>query len=181
MGKSAAHRLLTERGISAVDTDELARDLVEPGQPALEEIRAAFGAAILDNEGRLRRGELARVVFQDAARRKQLEEILHPRIRALWQKQIEIRRAEGRLQAVVVIPLLFETEASPLFDSIVCVACSGATQRQRLQARGWSARQIQQRIKSQWPVEKKMELANSVIWTEGPMTMHAAQLERVFA
>jgi dephospho-CoA kinase len=65
------------------------------------------------------------------------------------------------------------------FDVILCVACSAATQRQRLQARGWSAEQIQQRIQAQLPVEQKIVKADYLIWTEGPLDMHAAQLDRI--
>ena len=179
MGKSTADGLLRERGVDVVDTDLLARALVEPGQPALAEIQAAFGGDMVDAQGRLRRDALARRVFGDAAERKELESILHPRIRVLWERQVETWRAEGRPRAVVVIPLLYETAAAALFDAVICVACSAATQRPRLRARGWDDGQISQRINAQWPVEKKMELANYVVWTEGGLEAHASQLERI--
>ncbi|MDB6017935.1 MAG: dephospho-CoA kinase [Pedosphaera sp.] len=179
MGKSVADKLLRERGVPVVDTDVLARQVVEPGQPALEEIRQNFGANVIGLDGRLRRDELARRVFGDAVSRKQLEGILHPRIRQLWQEQLKRWRAEGQSRGVVVIPLLFETEAAPNFDAIVCVACSAVTQRQRLQTRGLNLDQIEQRNRAQWPVEKKMELSNYVIWTEGGIEAHAEQLLRV--
>src|SRR5205814_5597919 len=105
--------------------------------------------------GRLLRGELASRVFADETARRQLEQILHPRIRALWQSQVAVWRAENRPLAVVVIPLLFETNAQAELDATICVACSTPTQHQRLLARGWSPEQIGQRIQSQWPVEKK--------------------------
>ena len=94
-------------------------------------------------------------------------------------EQIESWRAEGRPLAVVVIPLLFETNATAQFDRIICVACSTRTQRQRLQARGWNANQMEQRIAAQWPVEKKMDLADYVVWTEAGLDVHAGQLERI--
>ena len=177
MGKSTADQLLRERGVAVVDTDVLARRLVEPGQPALVEIQNTFGKEIVDANGGLRREELARRVFADPASRQRLEDILHPRIRALWLAQVEVWRAEGRPVAVVVIPLLFETNAH--FDATICVACSAATQRQRLQSRGWNAGQIDQRINAQWPVEKKMALSDFVVWTEAGLDVHAAQLERI--
>ena len=181
MGKSTSDKLLRDRRLPVVDTDVIARQLVEPGQTALAEIQALFGADMVDVDGRLRRHELARLVFADATARQRLENILHPRIRVIWQKQIETWRAEGQPKAVVVIPLLFETKAEARFDAIICVACSGATQRRRLEARGWDRDQIEQRIRAQWPIEKKMELANYVIWTEGDMDTHATQLDRVVA
>jgi dephospho-CoA kinase len=179
MGKSASAQLLRARGVPVVDTDELARRVVEPGQPALAEVREAFGPEILGPDGQLRRDELARRVFADPAARRRLEGILHPRIRALWRAQIETWRAEGRPLAVVVIPLLFETKAEAELDATICIACSAATQRQRLQARGWSPEQIEQRLQAQWPVEQKMTAAHYVVWTEAGLDVHAAQLERI--
>ncbi len=179
MGKSASGRMLGERGLAVVDTDVIARQLVEPEQPALSEIKDAFGDSFLGADGCLKRDELARLVFRDASARKRLENILHPRIRAVWLKQLEQWRAEGRDAAVVIIPLLYETDAAAHFDMVICVACRAATQRQRLQERGWSAEQIQQRLDAQWPAEKKIELADRVVWTEAGMDVHAAQLARI--
>lgn len=181
MGKSACAQLLVARGVPVIDTDELARQIVEPGQPALDEIQRTFGADLIDTDGRLRRGELARVVFANPEARKTLEGILHPRIRELWHAQIEAWRKEQRPVGVVVIPLLFETEAQRELDFTICVACSPITQHQRLSGRNWSAAQIQQRIQAQWPIEKKMAAADYVIWTEGTLDLHASQLDRILA
>lgn len=181
MGKSACAQLLLARGVPIIDTDELARQIVEPGQPALDEIQKTFGADLIDTDGRLRRGELARVVFANPESRKTLEGILHPRIRQLWQAQVETWRKEQRVLGVVVIPLLFETEAEAELDFTICVACSFLAQHQRLSARHWPAAQIQQRIQAQWPIEKKMAAADYVIWTEGSLDLHASQLERILA
>ena len=180
MGKSTAAQFLRARGAQVVDTDELARQLVQPGQPALAEIQAEFGKAIIASNGRLRREELAEIIFADAAARKKLETILHPRIRERWLAQFEIWRRESRALAVVVIPLLFETRAEPHFNKIICVACSAATQRERLRARGWTPEQIQQRLAAQWPVEQKISRADFVVWTDGALDAHAQQLERIF-
>ena len=179
MGKSTAADLLRKRGLPVVDSDVSARQAVEPGQPALAEIRQLFGVERVGDDGRLRREELARRVFADAEARRKLEAILHPRIRAVWQTQLQSWRAEGRAWAVAVIPLLFETDAAGYFDGTVCVACSAKTQRERLRARGWSDEQIDQRMAAQWPVEKKMLLADCVVWTEGPLEVHEAQLDRI--
>ena len=181
MGKSTAAQFFRARGAQVVDTDELARQLVQPGQPALAEIQAVFGKNIVAPDGQLRRDELAQIVFADAAARKKLEAILHPRIRERWLAQIETWRRENHPLAVVVIPLLFETQAESHFDKIICVACSAATQRERLLARGWTPEQIQQRIAAQWPVEQKIARADFVIWTDGALDMHAQQLERILA
>src|SRR6266700_681195 len=119
MGKSTTARLLAERGVPVVDTDDLARDVVEPGQPALAEIVAAFGKEMLDGDGRLRREELARVVFADAAKRKQLEAITHPRIAERWRAQLQTWRDEGKHLAAVIIPLLYEAGYEAEFDTVI--------------------------------------------------------------
>ena len=181
MGKSTAAAWLQDHGIPVVDTDELARQLVQPGEPALAEIQSAFGQTILGADGQLRRDELARLVFADEAARKKLEVILHPRIRERWLAQLAEWRAAGQAAAVVVIPLLFETKSESNFDQLICVACSAATQRERLLARGWTADEISRRNEAQWPVEKKMALAHRIIWTEGEPDVMAAQLARIIA
>ena len=179
MGKSACAQLLQWRGAVVVDTDDLARQVVEPGQPALAEVQAAFGAEIVGADGRLKREELAQLVFADAGARIRLEAILHPRIRELWQAQLQSWRTEGKPLAVVVIPLLFETQAEAGFDAVISVGCSAATQRQRLLARGWSPEQVEQRITAQMPAEEKMLRSNYVIWTEAGMDVHAQQVYRI--
>lgn len=179
MGKTACAELLRARQIPLVDTDELARQVVEPGEPGLAEVARLFGEAVVSSDGCLNREELARRVFADANARRQLEQILHPRIRNLWGQQVEAWRKEGRSIGVVVIPLLFETQAEQELDASICIACSGATQRARLLARGWSTEQIQQRIEAQWPIERKIAQATYVIWSEGSLEVHREQLERI--
>lgn len=179
MGKSTCAQLLRDRGIPVVDTDDLAREVVEPGQPALVRVIEAFGADIVGPDGRLRRGELARRVFADDAARARLESILHPPIRALWRTRMETWRGAAHPLAVVVIPLLFETGAESELDTTICVACSAATQRARLLARGWPPEQIEQRVRAQWPIEQKMDHADYLVWTEAGLDVHAAQIERI--
>lgn len=191
MGKSASAEILRARGAQIVDTDELARRLVEPGQPALAEIENEFGNEIISSAGELKRDKLARIVFNNASARKKLEKILHPLIRERWLAQIETWRAapgqndcgrgENCKLAVVVIPLLFETQAESHFDKIICVACSAANQRKRLSERGWSAEQIRRRIAAQMPVEQKIARADFVVWTDGCLDLHAQQVERILS
>jgi dephospho-CoA kinase len=181
MGKSTSAEFLRARGAQVVDTDELARQLVEPGQPALAEIKKEFGGGIILPNGGLNRGELAQIIFADGVARKKLEAILHPRIRELWLAQIKIWRKENCKLAVVVIPLLFETQAESQFDRIICVACSAANQRRRLSGRGWTPKQIKQRIAAQMPVDQKIARADFVVWTDGDLDAHARQLERILA
>ena len=179
MGKSTAAEFLRGRGAQVLDTDKIARELVQPGQPALAEIQTQFGKKILAPNGELNRAELAKIVFADTAARKKLEEILHPRIRERWLAQIETWRKENCKLAVVVIPLLFETQAESHFDKIICVACSSANQQKRLLERGWSLEQIKQRIAAQMPIDQKIARADFVVWTDGAMDSHEEQIKRI--
>ncbi|HHY84365.1 MAG TPA: dephospho-CoA kinase [Verrucomicrobia bacterium] len=179
MGKSAAEELLRKRGLPVIDTDQLARQLVEPGQPALREIVDAFGAEVLSPDGRLQRRKLAARVFADADARRRLERILHPRIRRSWLAQADVWRLEQRPVAVVVIPLLFETGAEKEMNATICVACTARTQQVRLAGRGWSPDHIRQRIAAQWPIQEKIARADYVLWNEGTLEVLEAQLERV--
>jgi dephospho-CoA kinase len=181
MGKSASARLLRERGFPVADTDEIARELVQPGQPALEQIKTVFGAGVIDEQGGLRRDELARIVFSDPARRKKLEGILHPLIRERWLARVEEWRNAGERAAFVVVPLLYETDAAPHFVRVICTACTAPTQRARLAERGWSPEQIRERINAQWPTARKMELADYLVWTESSLLIHAQQLDKILA
>jgi dephospho-CoA kinase len=179
MGKSTAAGFFSQLGARVVDTDEIARQLVQPGQPALAEIRDRFGAAVLAPDGGLRRDLLAQIVFASVTARRRLEAILHPRIRAAWLAQAEAWRRENCPLALVVIPLLFETAAENQFDRIICAACSPAAQRERLAARGWSPEQVRQRIAAQLPVGQKIARSHFVLWTEGKPASHAQQAARI--
>jgi dephospho-CoA kinase len=181
MGKSTAAGFFLQSGLRIVDTDELARQLVEPGQPALAEIRHAFGGGLIADDGSLKRGDLARMVFADVAARKTLEAILHPRIRECWHAQVNRWRREECPAAMVVIPLLFETRAEPDFDRIICVACSAAAQRERLRQRGWPAGQIEGRIAAQLPVTEKIARSDYVIWTDGLLENHRRQAAQILS
>jgi dephospho-CoA kinase len=177
MGKSTAAAFLEKRGAKIVDTDRLAHELVQPGQPALAEIQNTFGNKVIASDGALRRGELANIVFSDSIARKKLETILHPRIRERWLAQIEKWRKEKCPLAVVVIPLLFETQAESYFDKIICVACAENSRVERLRARGWTPEQINGRIAAQMPVTEKIARADFVIWTEGDLQNHSRQAD----
>lgn len=180
MGKSTAMEILQRRGQAVVDTDHLARQIVEPGQPALDEIRAAFGPELFGEDGRLRRDLLAARVFSRPDELRKLETILHPRIRQIWEQQAAQWKREGR-SGFVVIPLLFETGTQVAFHAVVCLACSAETQLVRLRQRGWSDEEIRKRQAAQWPVEKKILASQHVIWTEGPVAVHEMQWGKILA
>lgn len=132
-GKSTVAELFAELGVAVIDTDVIARELTAPGQPALAEIRVAFGVAVMHADGTLDRAALRRRIFADATARVQLEAILHPRIRR------EVESALARVQtpyALVVIPLLVETGGyRDLLERVLVVDCPEAVQTARVMAR----------------------------------------------
>lgn len=138
-GKSTVAGLFARQGIPVIDTDVIARDLTRPGQPALDAIRASFGAAVMLADGTLDRAALRRRVFGDAVARRQLEAILHPRIRREVEAALE--QAPGPY-ALVVIPLLVETGADydDLLDRVLVVDCPEPVQFDRVMARSGLAR-----------------------------------------
>lgn len=174
-GKTTSSDWLQSRTVPVADTDLIARELVQPGQPALHEVVAAFGSGLLQTDGCLDRAALAKRVFNDSAARHSLEQILHPRIRQEWKARATAWRERNLPVAAVVIPLLFETGAAGDFDLVVCTACTAATQRRRLEARGWDAAQIQGRLDAQWPLGEKIAHADAVIWTEGAVDLIGEQ------
>ncbi len=179
MGKSTASKILEKRGVSVVDSDELARQVVEPGQPALDEIIDQFGDGFIDSAGRLDRAKMAQQVFGDDTVREQLEAIIHPRVRVQWQRNISEWREQQISAGVVVIPLLFEVDAQDQFDVVLCVACSASTQRERLRQRKWGEEQISARIASQMDVVEKMKLADHVLWNEGNLDVLREQINSI--
>jgi dephospho-CoA kinase len=181
MGKSTAAKLLREQGVPVLDSDDIAREVVAVGEPALMEISEIFGADFLNAKGQLDRAKMAAHIFGNDAEREKLETIIHPRVRERWLAQMETWRADDVPLGVVVIPLLFEVEAEAEFDFIICVACTGNTQRERLRARGWDDAQIAARIAAQMDVAQKIERADQVMWTEGDVGLLREQLQRILA
>ncbi len=179
MGKSTAGRVLKERGLPVVDTDDLARLESAAGTSGFEEIVSAFGQDSVGPDGQLDRARLAQRIFGDSGARKRLEEILHPRIANAWKSEVIRCREAGHSRMVVLIPLLFERGYEAEFSAVVTMACSESTQRERLRLRGWSDAQIQARNHAQMPAAEKMVRARFVVWTEGGLEVHRRQWDRI--
>ena len=179
MGKSTAARQLKKVGLPVVDSDDLAREAVQPGTEGLAEIADEFGEEFLKADGSLDRDKMASTVFQDEAARKRLEAIIHPRVRTVWEKQIDQWREQKRPVGVVVIPLLFEVDLQDSFDAVLCVACTANTQRARLRERNWDDAQITARIAAQMDIAQKMDLADHVLWNEGAPEMLMNQMKEI--
>ena len=181
MGKSTAARLLKKVGLPVVDSDDLAREAVQPGTEGLAEIADEFGEEFLKADGSLDRDKMASTVFQDEAARKRLEAIIHPRVRTVWEKQIDQWREQKRPVGVVVIPLLFEVDLQDSFDAVLCVACTANTQRARLRERNWDDAQITARIAAQMDIAQKMDLADHVLWNEGAPELLMDQMKEILS
>ena len=179
MGKSTAARLLKKVGLPVVDSDDLTREAVQPGTEGLAEIADEFGEEFLKADGSLDRDKMASTVFQDEAARKRLEAIIHPRVRTVWEKQIDQWREQKRPVGVVVIPLLFEVDLQDSFDAVLCVACTANTQRARLRERNWDDAQITARIAAQMDIAQKMGLADHVLWNEGAPELLMDQMKEI--
>lgn len=146
------------------DADQCARELVASDPDVRCSIGEKFGNAVFDASGELDRASLRQIVFHDETKRRALEAILHPIIRKRWTGLAE---QAGNHWLMVDIPLLFETKTESLFDAIVVVACSLATQRERLvRMRNLSAEIAGKMIASQSPLTLKIERADHVIWSE---------------
>ena len=181
MGKSTAARLLKKVGLPVVDSDDLAREAVHPGTEGLAEIADEFGEGFLKADGSLDRDKMASKVFQDEAARKRLEAIIHPRVRIVWEKQIDQWREQKRPVGVVVIPLLFEVDLQDSFDAVLCVACTANTQRAHLRERNWDDAQITARIAAQMDIAQKMDLADHVLWNEGAPELLMDQMKEILS
>lgn len=173
-GKSTVSRLLAEKGAVIVDADAIAREIVEPGEPALEEIRVAFGPEVIDADGRLRRSRLAEIVFDDPEALARLNAITHPRIAARSAELLESAPAD----AVVVydMPLLVEQGPQALtgWDGIVVVDAPDEVRLERLVARGVDREDGQRRMAAQVTRDARLAAADHVVDNSGDL----ASLER---
>lgn len=164
-GKSTVAELFAARGAPIIDTDRLARQVVEPGTEGLAAVAAAFGPQVLTADGRLDRAALGRRVFNDADARRHLEAILHPHIRDRLTAILERLSAP---YAVAVVPLLVETGMDRDMDTVVVVDVPDAHQRQRLTARdGLSEADIEARLAAQATREQRLAAADHVVDNSG--------------
>ncbi len=169
-GKSTVARLWREAGVAVVSADDLARTATEPGSEGLDEVVEAFGEDVLAEDGRLDRAALRDVVFRDDEARRRLEEILHPRIRALRDAWMEGRRAEGARLVVSEIPLLFETEMEGEFDVTVLVdAPRGERLRRLVEDRGLEADEAERIMDAQMDPDEKRRRADLVVENDGTL------------
>jgi dephospho-CoA kinase len=180
-GKSTVAAMLRERGADVISADALAREIVEPGQEAWQEIVTAFGDGILREDRTLDREKLRKSVFTDKSARTKLEAITHPRIRSLAQERIRQSIAAGSRIVIYDAPLLFENQIHSWLRPVILVACDPAIQKQRLKERDrLTEREIQQHLSAQMPLEEKRKLADFIIENNGSLEDLRSQVRKVW-
>ena len=159
-GKSTAAKIFANLGAPIIDADVIARELVIPGSPQLQQIVATFGSEIVSNN-QLDRAALRRIIFSDKEARIKLNNIMHPNIRIQLKRRIDCIKAP---YCVVVVPLLLETQMTDLVDCVVVIDCSLQTQIERIVLRdGLSAAEATQIVSVQATREQRLEVSNRVI------------------
>ena len=181
-GKSFVLGVLREMDCEVMDADQTAREVVEPGQPAFEEIVAHFGHEIVGENGKLNRVKLGAIVFNDADQREKLNSIIHPKVfeaQARWMAEVERRNP----QAIVIIDaaLMIETGSYRRFDKVVVVHCEPEIQLQRLIARNnLTQEEAMARISAQMPSAEKLKFADYAINTSQGYEDTRRQIESLY-
>ncbi len=159
-GKSAVGEIFDELGAIVIDSDQLSRDVIERGTPGFDEVVARFGDVILV-DGEISRSKLAEIVFVDEKARKDLESIIHPRVREIAERVV----ARAPEDAIVIneIPLLFETQGQGRFDLVITVEASDENRTKRLIDRGLKSYQIEKRISAQASRAERESISDYVI------------------
>jgi dephospho-CoA kinase len=181
-GKSAVAALLREMGFPVIDADPLAHKLMEPGQPAREEVLEGFGDDLAGADGRINRAKLAAIVFADAEKLAKLNAILHPRVEKILLDQLEEWERSGvRDAAFVEAPLLIESGFANHLDGLIVVWCEPEQQLGRLRARGMNEADALRRIAAQLPLEEKLIRATYSIDCSGTMEATRVQVRTLAA
>jgi len=181
-GKSTVSSILRSLGCVVLDADVLAREVVEPGQPALAAIEREFGAEVLQPDGSLDRKRLGALVFTNPERRRRLEAITHPAIRDRFTARLAELEAEG-FDGLVIwdAPVMIESGGHKLMDRLVVVVTDAATQRARALGRDGDPADAERKIASQMPLAEKAALADHVIDNSGDRAATEARTRAVHA
>jgi dephospho-CoA kinase len=178
-GKSTVDRMLAAHGAVVIDADELARDVVRPGEPALDEVIARFGRGMIRPDGSLDRARLGDIVFADPGAREDLERITHPRIAELTGTRIAAALAGPAPLVAVDIPLLFENAREAIFEGVLLVYAPRELQIERLRERnGLDEAAALQRLAAQLPIDEKRDRATWVIDNSGDLDATSGAVER---
>jgi dephospho-CoA kinase len=179
-GKSTVGRRFAERGVPVIDADQLAREVVEPGTPGLQEIVLRFGPAVLGPDGELDRKKLAARVFGDDEARRALNGITHPRVGALTAERTAALAARGERLACYEVPLLFEGRLEGVLKPVVVVATPLEAQVARAALRdGATPEDVLARVRAQMPLDEKIRRADHVIDNSGALAATLARADDV--
>lgn len=179
-GKSTISAMLKEKGYPIIDADLVARLVVEPGTSNLREIERTFGNEVMNEDGTLNRDALGKLIFDDPAKRKQLNDLMHPAIRSEMLRQRDELFESGHKTLIMDIPLLFESRLQHFVDKILVVSVTEEMQLQRLMSRNsLSTEEATSRIQSQLPISEKEKGADAVIYNNGTIEQSKEQLERI--
>ncbi len=177
-GKSYVSSLLSRYQARIICADQIAREVVQPGSEALQQISREFGNEYLLPDGSLNRLKLAELVFSQPDKRKSLEIIIHPKVREREEELIQQYRHDPFV--VLDVPLLYETRADTLCDAVLVVSIDETVREQRLiKDRGMTSSQIQQRLKTQLPQDEKISKADYVIDNSGTREETQQQVEEL--
>ncbi len=180
-GKTTVAAMFRARGARILEADRIAHRVMGPGQPAYDEIVRAFGKEILSADGTIDRKRLGAIVFADAARREQLNRIVHPRVIEEQERELaRIAAEEPGAVAMVEAALLVEAGYHKRLDKLVVTWCRPEQQLERLLAKGLSREDAARRIAAQLPPEEKRRLADFVIDCSGSLAETEKQVERVW-
>ncbi|GAW92400.1 dephospho-CoA kinase [Calderihabitans maritimus] len=181
-GKSTVAGILRELGAYVVDADQVAREVVQPGRPAWQEIVEHFGEEILQKDGQIDRKALGRLVFENPEARKKLNQITHPRVvERLLEIEREYRRKDPRGILVLEIPLLIEARLTHLVDEVWVAAADEETQVERVMKRDKLSREeALRRIRAQMPLGEKIKYADRIIDTSGTLADTRRRVERLW-
>ncbi|WP_419959218.1 dephospho-CoA kinase [Psychrobacillus sp. BM2] len=179
-GKSTVANMLKEMGFPIIDADLVARIVVEKGTATLEKIKETFGTEVIHKDGSLNREVLGEIIFSNPSKRKQLNDIMHPAIRAEMLAQKERLVQQGYPVIIMDIPLLFESRLQSFVDKVLVVTVTEQTQLERLMSRnGFTQEEAKLRIQSQLPLSVKEKGADAVIYNNGTIEETKQQLIKV--
>ncbi|ANU25711.1 dephospho-CoA kinase [Planococcus versutus] len=179
-GKSTVSKMLKSAGYPVIDADLVARLVVEPGSATLAKIIQAFGKEVISENGTMNRAKVGEIIFNDPAKRKILNDIIHPAIRQEMLKQRQEFLLQGHETIIMDIPLLFESRLQRLVDKILVVSVTEENQFNRLVERnGFTEKEARVRISSQLPMSVKEDGADAVIYNNGTIDETEKQLKRI--
>ncbi|WP_462406964.1 dephospho-CoA kinase [Gracilibacillus sp. Marseille-QA3620] len=179
-GKSTVSNWLLSQGYPVVDADIAARKVVEPGMPALEKIRKAFGDDVLLPDGTLDRKRLGSIIFANEEKRQTLNVIVHPAVREWMRQETERAFGEGASIVIMDIPLLFESKLTHMVEETILVYVTKEIQLKRLMERdGYMEADALARIHAQMPIDEKKELADYIVDNNGPLSETIEQMRQI--